>query len=66
MNRARINVKRVRPGDTALHYLGLDGRDVSRTEQDPDGVWYVWLWIGQRQVGPFPAENYDFIRRVEE
>ena len=66
MNRARINVKRVRPGDTALHYLGLDGREVSRTEQDMNGVWYVWLWIGQRQVGPFPAENYDFIRRVEE
>ena len=66
MNRARINVKRVRPGDTALHYLGLDGREVSRIEQDMNGVWYVWLWIGQRQCGPFPAENYYFIRRVEE
>ena len=66
MKTVRIKVKRVRPGDTALRYLGLDGRDVSRIEQDLDGVWHVWLWIGQRQAGPFPAENYDFIRRVEE
>ena len=66
MKRARIKVKRVRPGDTALHYLGLDGREVSRIEQDLNGVWHVWLWIGQRQCGPFPAENYDFIRLVSE
>ena len=66
MKTVRIKAKRVRPGDTALHYLGLDGREVSRIEQDLDGVWHVWLWFGQRQAGPFPAENYDFIRRVEE
>ena len=66
MKRTRIKAKRVRPGDTALHHLGLDGREVSRTEQDLNGVWHVWIWIGQRQAGPFPAENYDFIRRVEE
>ena len=66
MKRTRVKVKHVRPGDTALHYLGLDGREVSRIEQDLNGVWHVWLWIGQRQAGPFPAENYDFIRRVEE
>ena len=65
MKTVRVKVKRVRPGDIALHHLGLDGREVSRIEQDLDGVWHVWLWIGQRQAGPFPAENYDFIRRVE-
>lgn len=66
MKTVRIKVKRVRPGDTALHHRGLDGREVSRIEQDLYGVWHVWLWIGQRQAGPFPAENYDFIRRVGE
>ena len=66
MKTVYVKMKHVRPGDTALHQRGLDGREVSRIEQDPDGVWHVWLWIGQRQAGPFPAENYDFIRRVEE
>ena len=66
MKRARIKVKHVRPGDIALHYLGLDGREVSRIEQDLNEAWNVWLWIGQRQAGPFPAENYDFIRLVIE
>ena len=66
MKTVRVNVKDVRPGDIALHHRGLDGREVTRIEQDPSGVWHVWLWIGQRQAGPFPAENYDFIRRIEE
>ena len=66
MKRIRVKVKHVRPGDTALHYLGLDGREVSRIEQDPDGEWHVWLRIEPLLAGPFPAENYDFIRRVEE
>ena len=66
MKRTHVKVEHVRPGDIALHHRGLDGREVSLIEQDPDGVWHVWLWIGQRQAGPFPAENYDFIRRVIE
>ena len=66
MKRVRLKMKRVRPGDTALHYLGLDGREVSRIEQDLNGAWNVWLRIEPLLAGPFPAENYDFIRRVEE
>lgn len=66
MRSVSVKVKRVRPGDIALHHSGLDGREVSHIEQDPDGVWHVWLWIGTRQCGPFPADNYDFIRRVNE
>ena len=66
MRTVYVNAKRARPGDTALHYLGLDGREVSRIEQDLNGMWLVWLWVGQRESGPFPADNYDFIRRVNE
>ena len=64
MRSVSVKTERVRPGDTALHHRGLDGREVSRIEQDLNGVWHVWLWIEQRECGPFPAENYDFIRRV--
>ena len=66
MKKTHVKVEHVRPGDIALHRGGLDGREVSRIEQDSDKVWHVWIWIGQRQCGPFPAENYDFIRRVNE
>ena len=66
MKTVSVNVEDVRPGDIALHHRGLDGREVSRIEQDPDGVWHVWLRIEPLLAGPFPAENYDFIRRVEE
>ena len=66
MKTVHVKMKRVRPGDLALHHRGLDTREVSRIEQDSDKVWHVWLWIGQRQCGPFPAENYDFIRLVSE
>ena len=66
MKTVHVKVEHVRPGDIAQHYLGLDGREVSRIEQDPDGEWHVWLSIGKMQAGPFPAENYAFIRRVIE
>ena len=66
MKTVRVKVNRVRPGDIALHRGGLDGREVSRIEQDSDKVWHVWIWIGQLEAGPFPAKNYVFIRRVNE
>ena len=66
MKTVSVNVKYVRPGDIAQHHRGLDEREVSHIEQDQDGVWHVWLWIKPLMAGPFPAENYDFIRRAEE
>ena len=66
MKSVSVNVEDVRPGDIALHHRGLDEREVTRIEQDMYGTWHVWLRIEPLLAGPFPAENYDFIRRVEE
>ena len=63
MKQPCIRKSRVRPGDIALSNRGLDGREVSRIEQNAEGVWMVWIWIGAQVSGPYPADNYTFTRR---
>lgn len=52
-----VPLKDVVAGDWAWHVDGLDPRMVTRVE-----VGGVWLNILGEEMGPFPADNYDFTR----
>lgn len=56
-----VTVTDVKPGDYASHkYRDLDRREVTRIEGDQ-----VWLYLLTGEAGPFPADNYTFVRERE-
>lgn len=55
-----VTIEEVQPGDLALHTSNqLDAREVSRIDGDQ-----VWIFIGESNIGPLPAENYTYSRRT--
>lgn len=55
-----IDVTEPQPGDWADHVSGdLDPREVARVEGDS-----VWLLIFGNEIGPFPRDNYTYIREA--